>query len=335
MDAETETRWWWPGWAARLAFLLPIAMLAAILDLVSLPYYVLGPGPAQDVQPLIRIDEHRTYPANGRLLLTAVNVNEANVYEVIEGWVDPAKVVVSEKVLFPQDRSPQEERRVSLSEMDTSKIDAAVVALTAFTDYPEDAGAGLLVERVLDGSPADGRLFAGDLLLEVDGEDLRGFDDLRARAQRAGVGGRLTFTVEAGGETREEAIVLGTVPGVDGPAIGINTVANFPFPLVIQSQDIGGPSAGLMWTLGLVELLDPDDLTDGRVVAGTGTIDTDGNVGPIGGVEEKVVAAERAGAAVFFVPVDNEGSARAVADDMEIVPVRTYRDAVAYLDRTD
>jgi PDZ domain-containing protein len=318
-----------------LAFLVPIGVLAGILGLVSLPYYVLGPGPARDVQPLIRISEHPTYPADGRLLLTSVNLTHANLYELIDGWLDPTKAVWSERDLFPRDITPQEERQISLSEMDTSKIDAAVVALSAFTEYPEVAGEGLLVERVLSGSPADGRLFAGDLLVSVDGDQLEGFDDLRTGAQEAGVGGRLVFTVEAGGQTRREVVVLGRVPGVDGPGIGINTVANFPFPLTIESADIGGPSAGLMWTLGLVELLGPDDLTDGRVVAGTGTIDTEGNVGPIGGVEDKVLAAERAGAVLFFVPADNAPAARAAAEDMRIVSVRTYQDAVDYLDRTD
>ena len=120
-------------------------------------------------------------------------------------------------------------------------------------------------------------------------------------------------------------------PKLKRPIIGVRTVQNFPFSLTIKSGDIGGPSAGLMWTLGLVDLLTPGDLTDGRKIAGTGEIGPDGKVYPIGGVEEKVVAAQRAGAVVFFAPVEDAAAARAVAHGMTIVPVRTYRDALRYL----
>jgi len=111
----------------------------------------------------------------------------------------------------------------------------------------------------------------------------------------------------------------------------VSLVANWPFPLTIESGDIGGPSAGLMWTLGLIDLLTPGDLMGGQTVAGTGTIAPDGTVGPIGGIQEKVVAAEHAGAKVFFAPSTEAGDARSVAHGMVIVPVKTYRDALIYL----
>ena len=108
---------------------------------------------------------------------------------------------------------------------------------------------------------------------------------------------------------------------------------NFPFPLSISSGDIGGPSAGLMWTLGLIDLLTPGDLTGGRKIAGTGEIGPDGKIYPIGGVQEKVVAAERSGAALFFAPRANASDARSVAHRMTIVTVGTYRDALRYLEQ--
>jgi PDZ domain-containing protein len=120
-------------------------------------------------------------------------------------------------------------------------------------------------------------------------------------------------------------------PKLKRALIGIVSVANFPFDISIQSGDIGGPSAGLMWTLGLIDILTPGDLTGGRTIAGTGEIGPDGTVYPIGGIEEKVVAARRAGADVFLVPVDNAAGARSVAREMTIVPVKTYRDALKYL----
>jgi Lon-like protease len=315
-------------------FLIPIAMLALVADRVVLPYYVLGPGPAREVEPLIDIDGRATYPGEGRLLLTAVSLSQADLFEIVGAWIDPARVVVSERDIIPPGSTPEEEIEVALSQMDTSKIDAAVVALSAYAGYPEESRPGVLVESVVEGAPADGKLYAGDLIVEVDGTRLGGPEDLRAMIDQAGLGGTLGLTVEAGGETREVELTLGRVAGIDGPAMGIAPIHNFPFPLTIRSGDIGGPSAGLMWTLGLVELLTREDLTAGRVVAGTGVITLEGQVGPIGGIEEKVVAAERAGATVFFSPAENVEAARSVADRITVVPVRTYEDAVDYLEET-
>src|SRR5205823_3169019 len=140
----------------------------------------------------------------------------------------------------------------------------------------------------------------------------------------------LTFTVRAAGQTRTERIAPTTIKGVDHPIIGVSLVQNFPFPIDISSGDIGGPSAGLMWTLGLADLLTPGDLTGGRVVAGTGEILPDGRVLPIGGIEEKVAAVERSFQAsgepsasrIFFVPVEDANAAQAVAHGITIVPVR-------------
>jgi PDZ domain-containing protein len=119
---------------------------------------------------------------------------------------------------------------------------------------------------------------------------------------------------------------------VKRPILGILAVDNFPFPVTISVSDIGGPSAGLMWALGLDDLLTPGDLTGGRTVAGTGEIFPDGTVGPIGGVENKVAAAKGAGATVFLVPAgENYRDARAVAGDLRLVPVHSFQDALDFL----
>jgi len=317
---------------AKLAFLIPVGVLALILYMVRIPYYVISPGPARDIQPLIHIEDRRVYPFEGRLLLTAVNLRQANVYDALDAWIDPAKSVVPERDVLAPGQSREEEAQRARSQMDTSKIDAAVAALTEYAGYPESHGRGVLVENVVEGAPADGKLFAGDVILAVDGESVDEPDDLGARIRAAGVSRTLTFRVEAGGEIHRVRIRPARVSGIDYPVIGITSVHNFPFPVTIDSGDIGGPSAGLMWTLALVELLTPGDLTGGRVIAGTGAITIDGRVRPIGGVQEKVVAAERAGAILFFVPVANAQSARSVADEMIIVPVSSFIQAVEYLE---
>ncbi|TMK83815.1 MAG: PDZ domain-containing protein [Actinobacteria bacterium] len=314
----------------KSAFLAPVAILALILYFVRLPYFVLQPGPAEDVEPLIHIQSQQTYPG-GHLLLTSVGLYQPNAYQAFWAWVDRAQSVVPERDILAPGETPQEETQQAISQMDTSKIDAAVVALTKYAGYPDRHGRGVLVESVLSGSPASGKLFAGDVVLSVDGRRAADPDQLGRMIRAAGVGHALTFEVKADGQTRRVQVAPGRIQGIDHPAIGIGTVAAFPFPLEIDSGDIGGPSAGLMWTLGLVDLLTPGDLTGGHIVAGTGTIDLTGKVGPIGGISQKVVAAERAGATVFFAPAEEASQARSVAHHIVIVPVRSYTDAVSYL----
>jgi PDZ domain-containing protein len=317
------------GWL----FLLPIGVVAIVLVYVRIPYFVLSPGPAEDVLPLIHIRGHELFQPKGRLLLTSVfeTATRVNLYEALEAWIDPARAVVPERDILAPGQSVQQSVRVALSEMDTSKIDAAVVALTKYAGYPRAHGQGALVEGVVDGTPAAGKLFAGDLVLTANGAQVPDAGALGEAIRRTGVGHPLALTVTAAGHTRTVRVVPVQPRGVDHPIIGVYSVDNFPFPLTISSGDIGGPSAGLMWTVGLIDLLTPGDLTHGHVIAGTGTIDPTGKVGPIGGIEQKVIAAERAGAVVFFAPAGEASDARSVAHRMMIVSVATYSDAVAWL----
>lgn len=318
------------AWLPWLPF-VPVVALIVVLVAVPTPYFVLTPGPAEDVIPLIKISGHQTFQPNGRLLLTAVGFQRANTFEYVLAKVLPHHELFPEQAFEAPGQTDQQQQQVALSQMDQSKIDAAVVALTRFAGYPKRHGRGVLVESVGDGVPAAGHLFAGDLITKVDAVPIISNDQLRNMIVGAGVGHPLTFTVAAGGETRTERIAPAMVKGVDHPIVGINTVLNFPFPLVISSGNIGGPSAGLMWALGVSDVLTPGDLTGGRVIAGTGAIGPDGTVYPIGGVQEKVVTAKAHGAAVFFVPVDDAPDARQVARGITLVPVKTYSDALHWL----
>jgi PDZ domain-containing protein len=325
-----------PHRARRLALALaPLGVLAAVLAVVRLPYVVVEPGPAQDVVPLIRIQGHPTYPGRGRLLLTSVVFEPATVYEAVAAWWDPAASVLPERDILAPGQSEEEEREEARSEMDTSKVDAAYVVLSRYTAYPEEHGPGALVERVVPGSPAEGRLFPGDLIVAIDDDPVEDVAEVGRRVREAGAGQPLTLTVEADGRRRTVRVAPALLPEVarGRPVLGVSLVEAFPFPVFIESGSVGGPSAGLMWALGLVELLTPGDLTGGQVVAGTGQLDLDGRVLPVLGAAEKAVAAERAGATLFFVPRANAAEARAAAPGLRVVPVRTYLDAVAHLER--
>jgi len=317
----------------KLLVLVPGAVLGVCLAFVQLPLFVEGPGPAHDVVPRIDIDGAPTYQPRGRFLFTTVNIGRATMYTAVAAGFDPDYQVVPEDAIIPPGFTEAEYNRATLSQMDESKIAAVVSVLTELGSYPEEHGAGALVYATLPGTPAHGRLFPGDVISAVDGEPVADVADLRSLISEAGVGKVLSFEVEPlEGGGRSETVPVRTVRHQGRPVVGIEAVATFPFEVSMQSGRIGGPSAGLMWALGVMDILTPGDLGSGRTLAGTGGIDLRGRVFPIGGVSLKVLAAEQAGADVFFVPRRNLEEARSAGGDIELVPVGDLGDALSYLE---
>jgi PDZ domain-containing protein len=312
----------------------PAAALAVCLSVVELPLFVEAPGRARSVLPLIDVDGTSTYESEGRLLLTTVNVGRLNAFETLAAWIDPEAEVIPEHVVIPPGQTDQEYERASRSQMDQSKIAAVAVALELLTDYPDEHGPGVIVQDVLGGAPAEGRLFPGDLITHVNGSPVADVGQLRDAIRAAEDGRPVTLRVRPieGGATSAVEVRPTRVEGVDRPVIGIATVANFPYEVDIQSGTIGGPSAGLMWALGVIETLTPEDLTGGRVIAGTGTVDLEGRVGRIGGVRQKVVGAEEAGAEMFLLPRGDMPDARGAGERIELVPVDTVEQALRFLE---
>jgi PDZ domain-containing protein len=317
-----------------MQLLAPAAALAVCLYAVELPVFVESPGSARSVLPLIDVEGTDTFASRGEFLLTTVSLGRANVYEAIAAWVDPEADLLREADVLAPGQSDREYEEASRSQMDQSKIAAVSVALESLTEYPITHGPGVIVQDVLRGTPADGSLFPGDLITSIGGQPLDGINELRQRIAVAGTRRSLHLRVRPveGGDVRAVSVRPTLVTGEDRPVIGIVSVANFPFDVRISSGDIGGPSAGLMWALGTTDVLTRDDLTAGRDIAGTGTVDLDGRVGPIGGVRLKVVAAEEAGADLFLVPAGNIEEARGAGDRIELVPVSTVTQAVRALD---
>ena len=313
------------------AFVFALVALFA-LAYVRLPYYSVGPGPAREVAPLIDVQGHQRFASAGRLIMTTVKWYQVTPLQAMVAWADPHQSVVSKSLLYPPGQDVSAEQRRAISQMDQSKIDASIVVLTELEDYPRTHGTGALIEQTFPGCPADGELFTGDLILAIDGESV----DSRKEASTL-IGGApprepLDFRVRAAGETHEVEVAKRRCAGSEDPLVGVSLVDNFPFPIEISSGDVGGPSAGLMFSLGLYDLLTPDDLTAGRTIAGTGTIGPDGKVGPIGGITDKVVAAERVGASVFLVPSQNwDDLAGFDTGEMRLIRVANFDDAVEAL----
>jgi PDZ domain-containing protein len=299
---------------------------------VYLPYYALGPGPARPVAPLIRFDERTRFESEGRFILTSVRFDQLTAVGIVAAWLDPDRSIVEREEVFAPGQSAEEERRRSISQMDQSKLDAAYVVLDELTRYPQEHGDGVLIESVVEGCAADGELYPGDLVRSIDGAEVDSVADARRAIRAVPSGQRLTFDVTVDGEPETITLLREPCGGSERPLVGVSMIESFPFGVRISSGDIGGPSAGLTWALGLYDLLTPGDLTGGRTIAGTGALGIDGRVYPIGGVDEKVLAASEAGARVLLLPQGNLDEAMRLGErGVEIVPVRTFDEALAYL----
>jgi len=330
--------------------LLLIAVLCAGV-LIRVPYAEMSPGPTVNTlgehggEPVLSIEGRRTYETSGHLNMTTVRVTGAdyrmNLVEAVYGWLADDSAVVPHDTLYPDDKSAEEVREENAEEFSQSLESAKVAALREL-DIP--VGERVVVASVVKGGPAQGELHAGDVIRAVDGEPVKQPDDVARLVTEHEPGEDVVFTVVPAKQARaaekkgeepagsREVTVTTTAADDDKRAIvGIQAGLDhtFPFEIDIQLADVGGPSAGLMFALGIVDKLTPEDLTGGEFVAGTGTIDGEGEVGPIGGIQMKTIAARDKGAEYFLTPEDNCASAlRDVPDGLTLVKVGTIDDAL-------
>jgi PDZ domain-containing protein len=316
----------------RAWLLFPIALLAFFALTYYLPYYELGPGPARAVDPLIEFDGRTRYEPDGSFVLTTIHFEQLTALGILQAWLDPDRSVVRRDALFRPGVSREEEEERSISQMDQSKLDATYVVLEELTGYPEDHGEGVLIESVVPGCAADGELFPGDLVHAIDGAGVDDVEDARRAIRAAPSGQVLTFDVTIDGEPETISLLREPCGGSERPLVGVSMIERFPLDVRIESGEIGGPSAGLAWALGLYDLMTPGDLAGGRTIAVTGQLALDGTVLEIGAPDEKVIAAADAGATVLLLPEGNLEEARSVGDrGVELVPVSSFDDALAWL----
>ena len=317
----------------RSAGSLLLVAAAVGVSWIRLPFYSFGPGPAREIAPLIHVEDVRTYGSAGHLVMTTVRFDKLTALGMLATWIDPHRSVEGEEVVYPAGLTPAEEVHRAISQMDQSKIDAAVVVLSRLTDYPKEHGVGALVEAVGPDCPADDHLFPGDLIVGIGGEPVGSRREASRLIDAVPVDEPIRFRVDTDGEMHDVRLTRGTCPGLDEPLVGIVLVEPFPFEIAIESAEVGGPSAGLMWALGLYDLLTPGDLTRGRTIAGTGAIDLEGNIGPIGEVADKVLAAQSVDADILLIPRANLPELRGVdTGDLELIAVSTLDEAVEALD---
>jgi Lon-like protease len=315
--------------------------------LQPVPYAEMTPGPTFDTlgsyqgTPLITVAGRQTFKTDGQVRMVTVGVSSQD-YQMplgtaLIGWLSSDQAIVPKETIYPPGTTQQQSDQQNAVEFTDSQDSAITAALDALGIKP--TGSEVVIASVTAGTPADNHLQPGDIIKSINGTPITtggdaGTAEVQNAVQKVTPGQQVTFVVTRG--DKQQTVTTGTTKNGKGKAavgIAVQTERTFPFNVSIQLNGVGGPSAGMMFALGIIDKLTPGgDLTDGKVVAGTGTIDASGNVGAIGGIQMKTIGARRDGATVFLAPADNCADAKAnLPAGLELAKVSTLQDALTAL----
>jgi PDZ domain-containing protein len=332
---------------SRRSLTLAVAGLAtvaavAVAVLFPVPYVILKPGPTLNTlgkgssgQPLIAITGHQTYPTSGHLNMVTISYeggpgSNLNVFQALRAWLASSEAVVPQSELFPPGQTAQQTQAQDTEQMASSQQLATAAALTELHIKYQTR---VTVLSTVAGYPASKTLKAGDVIEAVDGTPVTGESSLSSMITAHPVGSSLQLEVLRAGQTLTVPVTSKPSGGTSVIGVQVQDQYKFPFNVRITVGDIGGPSAGMMFALGIIDMLTPMNLTGGRFIAGTGEITASGQVQPIGGIQQKMVAARDAGATVFLTPAGNcSDTAGAVPAGLRVVKVSTLSQAVSDLE---
>jgi Lon-like protease len=318
-----------------------LLVLAVSVTQLPVPYVELGPGPTLDTlgpdhagKDIIQISGTPVRKTNGHLNLTTVSVRDRlDLITAFYGWWDRKRSVVPREDVFPPGKSEQEVQQQNTEQFTESQSSAEYAALGEL-----GYGTRVVVDRVPDDSPSHGKLTGGDVLIKIDGNLVRDSDDVVSVLKEVKPGTTVTVDYTRKGKAARTTVVTIASKQTSGAALGVYLAVERDAPFDVRiglSDDIGGPSAGLMFALGIIEKVGPEDLTGGRFIAGTGTITSAGVVGPIGGIPLKMIAAKAHGATIFLVPADNCAEAvRKPPKGLQLIKVENLHGAVEALKST-
>ncbi len=329
-------------WSTSIGFLLAILIITLGL-VVRLPYYVLSPGSSRPTEELISVTGAETYETDGAIDFLTVSLRQATPVEALAAWVNPDLDLTPEEDILGK-QTPDQNRDLNLRLMSDSKDAAQYQALTRLGYTVESNGTGAVIAAVVEGGPSASVLVPGDVIVSVNGKPISFSQELINVISVTAPGTAITLKVEpfdpqrdGARPAREVDVVIGARESDPSKGfLGVSTFTRdlsftFPVQIVIDSGRVGGPSAGLAFTLGILDVMTPGSLTGGLKVSSTGTIALDGTVGPIGGIHQKVMASRRAGVDLMLVPASEVDEARKYAGNLRVEPVATLDDALAVL----
>jgi len=335
------------GPATALVVVFLGLLLGALGTLIRLPYAVMSPGPISNVlgttthsdgttSDLIVVTGHESYPTTGSLDFTTVRINggpgyPVNVWAVIGAWIDPRQDVYPVDVIFPPQQTAEQVQQENQAEMVDSQQEATAVALRA-AGFPVTEKVS--VAAVSPDAPSGTTFQPGDVFVSIGGTEVTSADVARQAIQKATPGSTIDVVVERGGTQVALKAKTGAAGGRTVLGVVLKVDFQFPFSVKIDAGNVGGPSAGLMFSLGIYDKVTNGALTGGQNIAGTGTIDSSGKVGPIGGIRQKLVGARQGGASYFLAPADNCNEVRgAVPDGLQAIKIATFDDARAAVEK--
>ena len=312
-----------------------IIVIASILPfgLMKTDYYFMAPGPPYQWD--IAIEGAESYDYEGNLYQLTVRRDEANYFTYIWAKVDNSVDLYSREVILPKGVTPQELSEISIQNMKTSENVAIAVALNILDYEIETQGDGVLVVGVMDDSPVVGKLLKEDLIISINNEVIKSTTEFISLLRTYEIGDMVSIgLIRNDKEMSIETKLIEHIDYENEPMVGFlastpNQRFVFPISVDIDTGNVGGPSAGLMMALNVYNSLTEYDITKGIKVAGTGTIEIDGSVGPVGGVKQKVIAAKNAGSTLILVPTANFDDVQSYIDeDTSIVSVDTFNEAL-------
>jgi PDZ domain-containing protein len=329
-------------------FIILFLLVFAFIVFYPLPYYITSPGDARVLDPIIEVENGDK--DKGVFMLTTVSVGTANIPQYIWAKLSDYREVIPADQIRSEDETDEEYNQRQLQMMEDSQHAATIVAFQQAGKKVEIEYHGVYVTGIMSGMPAEEKLKVGDKIVAVDRNPVMETTKLLEILAPKKAGDKVDLTLYRGDKKMDVSLNIEQFPKKyiqdEGPKAGLGitspvadvSIATDP-KVKIDTSQIGGPSAGLMFTLEILDQLDKKDLTHGMKIAGTGTMDLQKKVGPIGGIQQKIVAADEAGAEIFFAPVDGKNYEDAVkaqkdiGSKMKIVPVKTLDDALEYLEK--
>ncbi|PWA13392.1 hypothetical protein DCC39_00430 [Pueribacillus theae] len=331
---------------SRTYAIFAVVVAIILLTVIKLPFYVTYPGDAESLDNMVTVEGGNS--ETGELMLTTIRIGKANILQYAIAHFNKYQYIFPENQIKREWESDSEYDHRQLKVMEMSQQAAIITAFKLAGEQVEIKNEGVIVTGLIEGMPAEKKLAVGDIIQSVDGKKIETSEELLAYLKEKKEGETVTFDINRNGKMIAAEVKVQQFPkdyglagenkvgvGIVGPVT--KRVVNTERKVTFNTNSIGGPSAGLMFTLEIYNQLTDKDLTKGYKIAGTGEINENGDVGAIGGIKQKVVAADNADADFFFAPVDGnnfkeaEEAAEEIKTKMKIIPVKTAQEAIDYL----